>query len=216
MPVAVSYAGNQFYAPTSATVTLLAEYMTGRALVVSGTVQTSGAGLKGIVGPTPDTGAVSTAGAGTVAPPCVATFSGIATGTALCASVKTSLAPGQPLSTASLGTLALNAGTPTAPIIVTGLTVTSSSTCSGASGTTTFGSLSVNGVVRNLTTAAPNTTIALPGPPGSRLVLNEQKAVAGSDPGMTATALHLIIPSTTGVSTDFVAGSATSGVHNCP
>jgi len=60
----------QSYLPASDSATLRFQFMTGRAFGLSSS------GLVGI-SPTPDTGQVCTAGAASVAPPCVATISGL-------------------------------------------------------------------------------------------------------------------------------------------
>jgi hypothetical protein len=102
-------------------------------------------------------------------------------------------------------------GLPT--ISVTGVQATSLSTCTGATGTTTIGSLRIGGALVAVS-GGPNSSITLPG--GSRLIINEQLPVARSDFGMTVNGVHLIVPTSALGGADVVLASATSDIHNCP
>ncbi|WP_165960520.1 Ig-like domain-containing protein [Actinocrispum wychmicini] len=201
VPVTAVFAGDAFYLPASAAATLRFQYLTGRAYGLASS------GLVGI-SPTPDTGSVSTAGATTVAPPCVATIGGLITAHTLCAKVVTSLNPGKSTATASLqdarvGVLGL-------PVIQVGVAQSSSqTTCAGSSGQATITSISVGGIPVNVDLhPAPNTTVTVL---GVQLVFNEQTPVAGADQGLTVNAVHI---KALGL-LDTTIASATSDIHNC-
>jgi hypothetical protein len=199
--VTAVFAGDAFYQPASAAATLKFLYMTGRAygLASSGLVSIS---------PTPDTGQVATASAGTVAPPCVASISGLIIAHTLCANVTTTVNPGASTATASvqdatIGVLGL-------PVIKIGLVQSSShTTCAGSSGAVTITSITVGGVPVDVNLhPGPNTTINVL---GVTLVLNEQLPVAGADQGLTVNAVHV---KALGL-LDVVLASSTSDIHNC-
>lgn len=201
VPVTAVFAGDAFYLPASASATLRFQFLTGRAFGLASS------GLVGI-SPTPDTGPVSTAGATTVAPPCVATISGLITAHTLCAKVVTSLNPGTSTATASLqdarvGVLGL-------PVIQVGVAQSSSqTTCAGSAGQVTITSVTVGGIPVNVDLhPAPNTTITVL---GVTLVFNEQTPVPGADKGLTVNAVHI---KALGL-LDTTIASATSDIHNC-
>jgi hypothetical protein len=201
VPVQAVFAGDAFYLPASASATLRFQFLTGRAYGLSSS------GLVGI-SPTPDTGPVSTAVATTVAPPCVATISGLILAHTLCARVDTSLNPGTSNASASvqdarIGVLGL-------PVIQVGLVQSSShTTCAGSSGDATVTSITVGGVVVNVNVhPGPNTTISVL---GITLVFNEQVPVPGADQGLTVNAVHI---KAIGL-LDVVLASSTSDIHNC-
>jgi hypothetical protein len=201
VPVTAVFAGDPFYLPASASATLRFLFMTGRAFGLQSS------GLVGISA-TPDTGQVSTASAGSVAPPCVATISGLISAHTLCARVDTAVNPGKSTATASvqdarIGVLGL-------PVIQIGLLQSSSqTTCGGSSGDVTITSITVGGVVVNVNVhPGPNTTINIL---GITLILNEQIPVPGADQGLTVNAVHV---KALGL-LDVVLASATSDIHNC-
>lgn len=205
VPVTAVFAGDTFYRPATATATLRFTYLTGRAyaLASSGLVT---------VTPTPDTGAVSTATAGTFAPPCLATLSGLVSAHTLCASVVTALDPATSTATASVQDATV--GVPGIPVIKVGLVQASSQTqCTGSTGAATVTSITVAGVVVDLNIhPAPNTVISVL---GVTLILNEQVPVAGADQGLEVNAVH-IKASPLGLGLlDVKIGSATSDIHNC-
>jgi Bacterial Ig-like domain (group 3) len=202
VPVSAVFAGDAFYRPASASATLAFLFMTGRAFGIESS------GLVGI-SPTPDTGPVQTAAAGTVAPPCVVTISGLITAHTLCAKVVTAVNPGSSTATASvqdatIGVLGL-------PVIQIGLVQSSSSTtCAGSSGDVTITSITVGGIPLNVNLhPAPNTTVTVL---GVTLVLNEQQSSPGQ---LTVNAVHIsAAPLGLGL-LDVVVASATSDIHNC-
>jgi hypothetical protein len=201
VPVSAVFAGDAFYKPASASATLKFQFMTGRAFGIESS------GLVGI-SPTPDTGPVATAGASTVAPPCVVTISGLITAHTLCAKVVTAVNPGTSTATASvqdatIGVLGL-------PVIRIGLVQSSSkTTCAGSSGDVTITSITVGGVVVNVNIhPGPNTTVTVL---GVTLVLNEQLPVPGADQGLTVNAVHVSVLGLL----DVIVASATSDIHNC-
>ncbi|NKE62570.1 hypothetical protein FXN61_39915, partial [Lentzea sp. PSKA42] len=191
VPVTATFTGDQFYEPSQASTTVGLLHMTGRGFGLSGKA------LRQTVAPTSDTGEVRVAGATTTAPPCTATVSAPLSTWALCTSVITTLAPGT--STARTSVAELGIGT----VALRDVVATSRSTCGGATGNVTIGSLTVAGVPIAVTTA-PNTTIPLS---GGKIVINEQVPVPG---GLKVNGAHITLP---GV--DLVVSSATSGIHNC-
>ena len=199
--VSAVFAGDAFYLPASASATVKFQFLTGRAYGLSST------GLVGI-SPTPDTGAIQTANAGTFGPPCTVSISGLISADTLCAKVVTSLNPGTSTATSSvqdatIGVLGL-------PVIKVGLVQSSSTTtCAGSSGDTTVTSLSVGGIPVNVNLhPGANTTVSVL---GVTIVLNEQSAVPGADQGLTVNAVHI---KALGL-LDVVIGSSTSDIHNC-
>lgn len=201
IPVAAVFAGDPFYLATSASATLKFLFMTGRAYGLSSS------GLVGIT-PTPDTGQVATSVATTVAPPCLASISGLIIAHTLCANVTTSVNPGASAATASVQDASI--GVLGVPAIKIGLVQSASNTtCAGSTGSVTVASISVAGVPLNIALhPAPNTTINVA---GITLVLNEQIPVAGADQGLTVNAVHV---KALGL-LDVVLASSTSDIHNC-
>jgi hypothetical protein len=201
-----SFAGDAFYLPSSATATLLLQFMTGRAFGLSAAINLLLLHLT--VPPTPDTGQVRTPNASTTAPPCTATLTTLVlSAQALCANVITTVNPGTSKATATVANATI--GVPGIPVIgVSGLTATSTSNCTSATGTTTL-TLTIGGVPVTVP-ATPNFRIGLAG--GAQLVVNEQIPVAGADFGLTVNAIHL---TAMGGVVDVVLGSATSDLHNC-
>ena len=199
--VTAVFAGDAFYQPSSASATLKFLFMTGRAFGI----QTGGLVT---IAPTPDTGQVATSAATTVAPPCVATISGLISAHTLCANVTTTVNPGA--STASASVQDATIGVLGLPVIKIGLLQSSShTTCAGSSGSATVTSISVGGIPVNIALhPAPNTTVSVL---GITLVLNEQTPVAGADQGLTVNAVHV---KALGL-LDVVLASATSDIHNC-
>jgi hypothetical protein len=208
--VAASFAGDGFYRPASASATALLRFMTGRAYGLG--VSASVAGLVNLtIAPTPDTGQVTTASATTVAPPCVATITGVVSASTLCASVTTTVNPGTSTAAATLADVSV--GIPTLPAISAHLVRASSrSVCVGASGATTIASLTIGGTTLTNLTPAPNTAIALAG--GGAVILNEQIPMAGADAGLTVNAIHVFVHTVT-ANVDVIISSATSDIHNC-
>ncbi|MEQ7129422.1 choice-of-anchor P family protein [Actinopolymorpha sp. B11F2] len=211
VPVQVQFAGDPYYLPSSKSATALLEYYTGRAYGLTATI---GLPLVPLVSlsPTPDTGPVRTARASESTTPCVAEVDAavLLTSDVVCPKVTTRLAPGTSTSTATVEQTRI--GLPGLPVIeVRGATATSTSTCgSGGSATGNTGLELYIGGRRVPVTAEVNAEVDLPGV--ARLVVNEQKPVAGADHGLTVNAVHL---TAAGGNTDIVMASATSDVHNC-
>jgi hypothetical protein len=202
-------------ADATSTINLL--YLTGRSYGAAGTIST-GLGVLLRIPPTPDTGPVATTAARSTTTPCTVTLSLLlVTAHDLCANVTTTVNPqaetGTSTGKASVtdATILSLLGVPT--ITVTGVQATSLSTCTGATGTTTIGSLRIGGALVAVS-GRPNSSISLPG--GTRLVINEQLPVARSDFGMTVNGVHLIVPTSVLGGADVVLASATSDIHNCP
>jgi hypothetical protein len=206
VPLTATFGGDAFYLPSSATATLLLQFMTGRAFGLSAAINLLL--LHVTVPPTPDTGQVRTPFASSTAPPCTATLTTLVlSAQALCANVITTVNPGTSKATATVANATI--GVPGIPVIsVSGLTATSTSTCTSATGTTTL-TLKIGGVPVTVP-ATPNFRIGLAG--GAQLVINEQTPVAGADFGLTVNAVHL---TALGGTVDVVLGSATSDLHNC-
>jgi hypothetical protein len=162
--------------------------------------------------PTPDTGAVSTTSASTVGPKCILDIPGAINVSVVCAGVVTKTSP-VPSSFARAYTAGVTVGAPAMPaIFLRAVQADSTSTCSGATGSTTIAYLSVAGnvLINTATTPAPNTPIDLG---AVKIVLNEQLPVPGADKGLTVNAVHIKVLGTT---LDIVVSSATSDIHNCP
>jgi hypothetical protein len=201
VPVTAVFAGDGFYRPASASAAVKFLYLTGRAfgLESSGLVSISA---------TPDTGAVQSASAGTFAPPCLVSISGLISADTLCAKVVTAVDPGSAAASASvqdatIGVLGL-------PVIKVGVVQSSSSTgCAGSVGAVTIASISVGGIPLNVAVhPGANTTISVL---GVTLVLNEQIPVTGADQGLTVNAVHI---KALGL-LDVVIASSTSDIGNC-
>lgn len=209
VPVGASFAGDAFYLPSSDSATARLQYYTGRAVGLEAAVNLPLLPLK--LGPAPDTGPVRTATASRTGTPCAASLGVLVVNAhALCPQVATTLKPGTIASTVRVDDV--HVGLPGLPVIdIAGLTATSTSTCTGASGSATM-RLSVAGVQVTVPTQ-PNSTIPLVG--GGRIVVNEQKPVPGADFGLAETAVHIVLPGLTGNLVDITVGSAASASHNC-
>ncbi len=208
VPVTAVFAGDQFYLPSSASATLLLQFLTGRAFGLSANINLVLLNLT--VPATPDTGQVRTANAGSTTTPCTAHLGALAVINAnvLCANVTTTLAPGTSTATSSVADVTI--GIPGLPVITaTAVKATSTTTCTASSGTTKITSLTIGGVPVNVS-VGPNTTVDVAGL--AKLVINEQLPVAGADKGLTVNALHL---TGLGGAVDVVVASATSDAHNC-
>lgn len=204
-------ANNNAVGPTacgSESVIVTPQIMTGRAFGLSANASTLGVSLL-TINPTPDTGSIATPAAGTTAPPCVATISGLISANTLCAKVVTALLPSGSTATASINSTSIGIGA--LPVINVGAVQSqSATTCAQSSGNVTIASLSVGGVVviAHPTTIAPNTTVSVL---GVNLILNEQTPVPG---GLTVNAVHVNVTGL--VNADVVLASSTSDIHNCP
>lgn len=209
VPVGASFAGDEFYLPSGDAAQARLQYYTGRAVGLEAAVNLPLLPLK--LGPAPDTGPVRTATASRTATPCAASLGVLVLNArALCPQVTTSLKPGTIASTVHVDDV--HVGLPGLPVIdIAGLTATSTSTCTGASGSATM-TLKIAGVQVTVP-AQPNSTIPLAG--GGRLVVNEQKPVPGSDFGLAETAVHIVQPGLTGNLVDITVGTAVSASHNC-
>jgi Nidogen-like/Bacterial Ig-like domain (group 3)/Carboxypeptidase regulatory-like domain len=211
LPVTVSFAGDAFYRPSTASATVRLEYYTGRGYGISANVNLLLASL--LLPPQPDTGPIRTASASSTTTPCTASISTLlVSANVLCANVTTTLAPGTSTTTATVQNTTI--GLPGLPVIgISGLTATSVSSCTATSGSSTL-TLTIAGNPITVPTA-PNSVIGLSG--GARLVVNEQVPVPGADFGTTVNAVHVIVPGLLGGAdlADVVVGSATSDTHNC-
>jgi hypothetical protein len=208
VPVTAAFAGDQFYLPSSASATLLLQFLTGRAFGLSANINLLLLNLT--VPPTPDTGQVRTASTGSTTTPCTAHLATllVINANVLCANVTTILAPGTSTATSSVADVTI--GVPGLPVITaTAVKATSNTTCAASSGTTTITNLTIGGVAVNVN-VGPNTTVDVAGV--ATLVLDEQLPVPGADKGLTVNALHL---TGLGGAVDVVVASATSDAHNC-
>jgi hypothetical protein len=194
-------------------VVVTSQQLTGRAYALSASANL----LLGVslinVGPLPDTGSISTTSSSTTPTPCVATIGGLLSASALCANVTTTAFPGQSTASASVASLGLNLlGIPVVKIAT--IQTTSSTSCSGSSGTTTIAFLQVGNtvVISKPTKIAPNTTLNLG---VIKLVLNEQIPVTGSDKGLTVNGLHLTVNALGLAAVNVIAASSESDIGNC-
>jgi hypothetical protein len=201
VPVTATFAGDAFYLPASASATVKFQYLTGRAFGLQSS------GLVGI-SPTPDTGAIQTASAGTFGPPCVVSIGGLISAHTLCAKVVTTVNPGTSTATASVQDATI--GVVGVPVIKVGAVQSSSTTnCAGSTGDASIASISVGGIPVNVSVhPGPNTTISVL---GVTLVFNEQIPVTGADKGLTVNAVHI---KALGL-LDVVIASASSDIGNC-
>jgi hypothetical protein len=161
-------------------------------------------GLPVRVEPTPGTGPVRTAGAGTRAPACANGVNAlILSADTLCARVETRTGPSSATATASVEEARI--GLPGLPVVaLSGVTATSTAGCTTATGGTEL-TLTVAGTPVQVGDV-PDVTVDLG--LGAKLVVNEQIRTAG---GLTVNAVHLTAPG--GV--DVVVASATAAAHNC-
>jgi hypothetical protein len=209
VPVGAGFAGDAFYLPSSDSAQARLQYYTGRAVGLDASVNLPLLPLK--LGPAPDTGPVRTATASRTTTPCTAAIGVLVVSAhALCPQVATTLKPGTISSTVHVDDV--HVGLPGLPVIdIAGLTATSTSTCTAASGSATM-TLSIGGA-QVVVPTQPNSTIPLAG--GGRIVVNEQKPVAGADFGLAETAVHIVLPGLTGTLVDITVGAAVSASHNC-
>jgi hypothetical protein len=209
--VTAVFGGDGYYLPSQGSSTVRLEYYTGRAYGITADINLLLTSLS--LPAQPDTGAIRTAHASATNTPCAAGLDTLLiSATALCPGVVTTLAPGTSTATATLQGVTIGlAGLPL--IGISGLTATSRSTCSDASGSATL-TLTLDGNQATLPTG-PNGVVPLPG--GVRLIINEQYPVAGADFGLTVNAVHLVVPDLLGGghTADVVIGSTTSDAHNC-
>lgn len=194
------------------TVKVTPQTLTGRAYALSASASALGLQVLNI-NPTPDTGSISTTAAETIAPPCLATLSGLVSSANLCAQVTTSQGPAQSVARASIDSTRI--GLAGVPVISVGAVQSqSTSTCSAEAGSTTIASLSVGGVVviAKPTVIAPNTKISVL---GVTLILNEQVAGPGT---LTVNAVHVEINALglNLVNANVALASSTSDIENCP
>lgn len=195
-----SFAGDSYYLPstdTSQTVSVL--YYTGRAYA-------SSLGLFGLApGVFGDTGEVKTAQASTVTQTPISVLFAFGSVGVPTASVVT----GHGTSTAKASAASVGiAGLLLPTISVSSMSATSTSTCTGATGSSSFASVSINGLPINVSNLPPNTVIPVV---LGTVTLNEQIPVTGADHGLTVNAIHVNVP---GIA-DYVLASATSDIHNC-
>lgn len=207
VPVTVTFTGDAYYLPSTASTTVRLEYYTGRAFGLSANVNLPL--LSVIVPPTPDTGPIRIAQASSTTTACTATVDvAVVTAKALCPNVTTRLAPGTSTATSTVADVTI--GIPGLPVIeISGITALSTSTCGAATGSTNIVTLRIGGTSVPVPTP-PNSEINLVGV--ARLIINEQRPVADADYGLTVNAAHLIV---TGGVADIVVASATSDAHNC-
>jgi hypothetical protein len=201
VPVTAVFSGDAYYRPASASATLKFQYMTGRAFGLSSSGLVTIAAI-------PDTGPIQTASAGTFGPPCVASIGGLISADTLCAQVVTSVNPGT--SVATSGVQDATIGVPGVPVIKIGLVRSSSTTnCSGSTGSVTIGSVAVGGIPVNVNLhPGANTTVTVL---GVTLTFNEQIPVTGADQGLTVNAVHINALGLLNV----VIGSSSSDIGNC-
>jgi hypothetical protein len=201
VPLAVTFAGDTYYLPSNTAASLRLQYMTGRSYGLSGRLPLLA------VGPEPDTGQVRTASATTIEPPCTTSVSALVlSADALCARVVTAIAPGSVTAVATVADTTI--GIVGLPVVeLSGVTATSTSNCTGASGSVTL-TVSVAGTRISVPTA-PNSGLDLGA--GLRLVVNEQTPVSGADHGLTVNAAHL----TASGGMDVMVASSSSSAHNC-
>lgn len=209
VPVSASFGGDAFYLPSSDTAQARLQHYTGQATGLTAAVNLPLVPLQ--IGPTPDTGRIRTAKASRTTTPCTASVGALVLNAdALCPEVVTTLNPGTMTSTVQVDKV--HVGLPGLPVIdIEGLTATSTSSCTGASGSATM-TLKIDGAEVVVPTE-PNSSIPLPG--GGRIVVNEQAPVTDADFGLVENAVHIVVPGVSGNLVDITVGSAVSAAHNC-
>ncbi|MEV0637008.1 Ig-like domain-containing protein [Streptomyces sp. NPDC050619] len=209
VPVTADFAGDRYYLPSGDKAQARLEYYTGQATGLSASVNLPLVALS--VGPSPDTGFVRTASATRTDTPCTASAGVLLVeADSLCPQVTTRLAPGTVEATVRVADV--HVGLPGLPVIdISGLTASSTSTCTRTSGSATM-TLAIAGRRVDVPTS-PNSTIALPG--GGRIVVDEQSPVSDADSGLTVRAAHIVVPGAAGNVVDVSVGTAQSAAHNC-
>ncbi|WP_251410500.1 choice-of-anchor P family protein [Streptomyces meridianus] len=207
VPLTASFAGDASFLASETSAELRLQYATGRAYGLSADAKLGPLPLLDIE-PQPDTGRIRTARGSTTSTPCAARFaSPLLTVEKLCPRVVTTLAPGTVTATATVAHARI--GLPGLPLIeISGLTSTTGSSCTKATGSTTL-DLEIAGEPVAVPTA-PNSEVPLAG--GARLIVNEQKPVSGADAGKSVNGVRLVLAGGAG---DLVLGSAESAVHHC-
>lgn len=194
-------------------VVVTAQTLTGRAYGLSARATLLGLTLVNVPR-TPDTGAVSTTGSSTTSTPCVATVGGLVGAHALCANVTTVASPASSTATASVADATV--GVLGIPTVTIGAVQSSSTTaCSGSSGSITIAYLAVGGtvVIAHPTQVAPNTGISVG---VVSLLLNEQIGFTGPDRGLTVNAVHVNVNTLGLAVVNVVVASAESDIAHCP
>ncbi|WP_435212711.1 choice-of-anchor P family protein [Streptomyces sp. bgisy034] len=207
VPLRASFAGDAGYLASDTSAQLKLQYATGRAYGISAHVDLIGVPLLEI-DPQPDTGTVRTADTTVTDTACSAEYtSPLLAVQKLCPKVTTTLAPGKVTATSTVAQARI--GLPGVPLIeVSGLTATSSSQCSTATGSTTL-TLKIAGAPVTVS-GDPNTEIPLIG--GGRLIVNEQLPSTGADAGLKVNGVHLVLPAEGG---EVVLAATDSAMHNC-
>ncbi|WP_329078537.1 choice-of-anchor P family protein [Streptomyces niveus] len=206
VPLTAAFEGDDEYEPSDDTANLDLRYVTGRGYGLSAKVPLPLLPL--VIDPTPDTGTVREANAETASPECAEGIEALVLSAGgLCSEVVTETGPSRSTATSTVADVSV--GLPGLPAIeVSGITATSTSTCSSAQGSVSL-ELSIAGTPVSLPDT-PNFVIDL-GVAG-KLVVNEQIPADDADKGLTVNAVHL----TALGGADVVIGSTTTGAFNCP
>ena len=197
-------------------VVVTSQTLTGRAYGLTAKATLAGLTLVNIL-PTPDTGNISTTSSSSTTTPCVASIGGLLTvvsAKVLCANVTTLAYPGTSTATASVAEAKVGIlGIPTITLKV--VNSTSTTTCSGSTGSTVIDYLKVGTtvVIATRTTVAPNTGITVG---NVSLVLNEQIPFHTPDDGLTVNAIHAKVNVLGLAQTNVVVASSESDIGNCP
>jgi hypothetical protein len=198
--IADRFEGDETYEPATGAGTAKLQFYTGRAFALS----VGFFGLQPLV--VSDTGAISTSESSTTTRALVSASLPFVNASVLGATVLT----GSGSSFAEASQTSLNVGLPFFPAIaLKTVSASSSSTCSGAVGTTTLASLRV-GAISLPVNPPPNTVVF--NTPFLRIVVNEQTPVAGASHGLVVNAVHIHAPGLM----DVIVSSAESDIHNCP
>ncbi|UYQ62538.1 DUF1906 domain-containing protein [Streptomyces peucetius] len=202
VPATAKFAGDDAFKESLTSAVLKLQHVTGRAFGIKGDVPLLGLPVR--IEPTPDTGTVRSAGAGTKVPACAAGVDALVlSADTLCARVETRTGPSGATSTASVEEARI--GIPGLPVVaLSGVKATSTSSCTGTTGSTDL-TLTVAGTPVEVGDV-PNVTVDLG--VGAKLVVNEQIRAAG---GLTVNAVHL----TAAGGIDIVVASSSTAAHNC-
>jgi hypothetical protein len=203
LPVSAAFAGDTYYEPGSASATTTLLYYTGRGY---GARASLGSGAPKMFA---DTGNITTAQLSHVRRSTLSASAGVLGIGVTVSGVTAQVNTGSGTSATSASVASFRIGGLSLPTIsVSNVSTTSQTTCQAAKGTSTLGSLTINGVSYSLRNAAPNTRLSVA---GLTITLNEEHPVADAGRGLTVNAIHIVKPGVV----DVVVGSATSDIHNC-
>jgi hypothetical protein len=187
--------------------------MTGRAYGLTATLGLLGNAPSTLLGPLPDTGAISTTESTTTAPACISVPAGLITVHALCDSVATHAFTSRVAANSTLADLSITV--PGLPVIaLRGVKAWSTISCGSTHGTTTIAYLKIGGknVISRKTTFSNGTTIAV-GP--VKIVIDETTRTGPPSRSRSVNAVHISADVPNVADLDVIVSSASAGVTDC-